>query len=199
MKIRTRGPVKGVDARWAVTLHGEDESPWPPWPITFYFVAVTESEDGTEPEPPTWRIDTKKRTVELDVSNVAEWIHVGFEIGDPLRPDQEVSYDDITPLAAADVEGISTRYVHWLEAARNYLVLDPQAGGKSLLNVRRQKPARLTDEWLRLIASEYERRTREGQSAVSEIAKAHSADVSTASRWVARARERGFIPGKGAA
>lgn len=190
MRIRTRGPIKGVDARWAVTLVADND---PPWPITFYFAAVMDDEVGTR--PPEWQVDTKAKTVTINPGDVVEWLHVGFEIGKPLRPenDDPIGNEDVPPLTAADVENIAARYVHWLEAARSYLRLDSPRGSESLARVRRQKPARLSPEWLRLIGTEYESRTQEGQAAVSEIAKAHNVDVSTASRWVKRAQELGFV------
>lgn len=169
----------------------------PPWPITFYFAAVMDdAQDEAEMRLPAWKIDTKAKTVTIDPGDVVEWLHVGLEIGKPIRPeapDEPIGTEEVPPLTAADVENIAARYVHWLEAARSYLRLDSPQGAESLGRVRRQKPARLTPEWLRLIAAEYERRTQEGQAAVSEIAKAHNVDVSTASRWVNRAKELGFV------
>jgi hypothetical protein len=175
-------------------LTAENET-WPPWPIIFYFVAVMDDDVGTR--LPTWKIDTKAQTVEIDPGDVVEWLHVGFEIGKPVKPSDpnvRIGPEEVPPLTAADVEGVAARYVHWLEAARSYLKLDMARGSESLGRVRRQKPARLTDEWLRLIGNEYDRRNQEGQSAVTEIARAHNVDVSTASRWVKEARRRGHLP-----
>jgi hypothetical protein len=102
--------------------------------------------------------------------------------------------DTTTPLEPRAVENVAERYVHWLEAAERYLALQYRDADVALQNVKRQKPAHLTDEWLRLIADEFQRRTAAGQKAVTAIADAHHVQKSTASRWVTRARERGFLP-----
>ncbi len=188
VRINVGGPVKGLDQRWRVTLQPDDV----PWPITFYFVPLL-AEGGTE--APTCRVDTKKQSVQIDPGDVDEWLHVGFQIGDSVDPEAGPSRSGETAeLSPANVTQITSRYIHWLNAARNYLALEMTKGRESSSNTARPRRSRLTDDWLRLIATEFEQRSAAGQPAITEIAKAHQVQMSTASRWVSRAREREFLP-----
>jgi hypothetical protein len=60
--------------------------------------------------------------------------------------------------------------------------------------VKRVKPARLDNDWYRLIADEYMRHVEDGEPApISTIARSHAVTPSAASRWVSKARKLGYI------
>jgi hypothetical protein len=155
----------GKDPRWSVTFR----EPGTPWPIRFWFLSVQNGESQ-------------------------EWWNVAFELGDASDVTQDSDPDGTPEIDPASLQRVVDRYTHWLEAARHYLTLEHARGAEVLADVKRQKPARLTDDWLRLVASEFERRSGLGQHAISEIARAHHVAVSTAGRWVKEARSRGFLP-----
>jgi hypothetical protein len=54
----------------------------------------------------------------------------------------------------------------------------------------------MTDDFLTTIAKQYNAYSEKTGRAVTDIAAAHGVKRSTASRWVATARERGFLPAK---
>jgi hypothetical protein len=188
MRTTVRLPIPGKDPRFLVTFHEEGV----PWRANFYFVAVSDDAAGI---PMQIAIDTNKQTIELTPGAKVEWRHVGFELSQGITWESQEA--EVHALQPHEIERVAARYLHWLEAARRFLELEIARGFESLGQVKRQKPAQLTDEWLRLIADEYRTRTAEGQKAITAIAAAHHVKKSTASRWVARAREKEYLPPKG--
>ena len=175
MQVTTRwaGPA-ATDGRSSVTLR-EDETPWS---ITFYFLQVMDDESG-------------------EVSNV----NVGLEIGDayPVEPGTGRVSDPV-PVDVATVQRIAANYSSYLEIARHALVLD--RGGVAalakMLHGRSRKPARLTPDFYRAIAADYNARRRGGEPyLVKAISEAYHVDISTASRWITRARTDGYITDEG--
>jgi hypothetical protein len=89
------------------------------------------------------------------------------------------------------LQRIANNYVSYLELARHAIVLEQEGITGALRRLRPgRKPARLTDDFYRLVADDFRAR-REGTSApLKALAAAHHVDISTASRWVKEARRR---------
>ena len=172
MELRLRFPGKaGSDPRFTVTI----TEPGTPWPLAIHFVLIEDDEDGTR-----------------------EWINVGFEIGErfeAVRGESRTPIDE-SPVAidARTLQRIAEDYSTYVELARNALVLNQEGVTGALKRLRPgPKPARLTDDFYRLIAADYEARRRAGEHAVKELAMAQHVDISTASKWIRTARDRGLI------
>jgi hypothetical protein len=175
VKISVRYPgVQADDPRITVTL----QEVGTPWPIRFHFLNIADDESG--------QIEHR------------EYLHVGFELGEqfasmpgtPLRPLTE----EPEPLDPIAVQRVASKYVTYLEFARHAIVLDQEGITGALRRLRPgRKPARLTDDFYRLVADDFRAR-REGTSApLKELAAANHVDISTASRWVKEARRRGYL------
>ncbi len=143
-----------------------------PWPIRFHFLQLIDTETGAQ-----------------------NLVNVGFEIGEQfeVEPGAESAPLDTEPepIDLVTVQRIASNYGAYLEFARHALVLEREgmAGAVKLLRGPGRKPARLTDDFYRLIADDYEARRRAGEPhLVKAIAEAHHVDISTASRWIKRAR-----------
>ena len=139
-----------------------------PWPVTFYFVPV-EEDDGTQ-----------------------RWASVGVEVGARDFTDGE----EVPELPPTELRNVADHFVRWLDLAHYAAVLDWDNRDRVAGRIRRTKPARIDDDWLKMIAAEYEARTERGEPAVSDIARTHDVTRSAASRWVKAARDRGFLPPK---
>jgi len=115
---------------------------------------------------------------------------VGLELGEAVTMDEAGL---ATPeLTSSTVRRIAARFPHWQELARAHLNFSPEPSHHDA--VKRVKPARLDADWFRMVAAEYQRHVDDGEPApVTTIAAAYNVDVSTASRWVKKARERGLI------
>lgn len=59
-----------------------------------------------------------------------------------------------------------------------------------------RKPARLNDDFYRLIGAEYEAHRQAGGHPGKELAAKYHVDPGTVSRWVGEARRRGHLPPK---
>lgn len=99
---------------------------------------------------------------------------------------------------AVALQRIANSYGTYLEIARHALVLDRVgvAGALKRLRGAGRKPARLTDDFYRLIAADYEAHRQAGGHPGRELAAKHHADPGTVSRWIKAARERGFLEDK---
>jgi hypothetical protein len=174
LKISVRYPgVQARDPRITVTL----EESGTPWPIRLHFLDVADEKTGER-----------------------EYVHVGFELGErfdfePGTPSIQLA-EEPEPLDPVALKRIANNYVSYLEFARHAIVLEQEGMTGALRRLRPgRKPARLTDDFYRLIADDFRAR-REGTSApLKELAGAHHVDVSTASRWVKEARRRGYLEG----
>jgi hypothetical protein len=125
------------------------------------------------------------------------WVNVGVELGERFeRPHgKPLLLDSLPrPVDPATVRYVAERFPSYVSFARSYL--DYQAGGGGgKPPVRKQRRRRLTDDDLRAIARQYQAFDRHSGRPVTELAAAHGVNPSTASRWVARARERGMLDG----
>jgi len=89
--------------------------------------------------------------------------------------------------------GLYVRYARAL-SAMEFATLEEKA---KLLRDFGSTKRGLTDELLETIAGQYRALQAEGQPhLVKAIAALHSVDISTASKWISRARSRGFLPPK---
>jgi len=170
MNISVRLPGRrAADPRVTVTLRERGT----PWPVRFHFLNLLDDETG-----------------------VAEYVHVGFELGEryddvesgiPLKTEPEA-------LDPVSVQRIAKNYVHYLELARQAIVLDQEGIGGAIRRLRPgRKAARLTDDFYRLVADDFAARQQASSAPMRELAEAHHVDISTASRWVKEARRRGFL------
>jgi hypothetical protein len=175
-RTRIRFPGRrATDARIHVTI----EEPSTPFPITVYFIRATDDE----------------------LPGAVMLINVGFEIG--TRFDLGVWDEAIDlgerlprPLDRRDVEDVLGRFRAYVEYARAAIELHKspaQTPGAKPRGRRRE----LTDDFLAMIAKQYEAYSAGTGHAVTEISKAHGVNRSTASRWVETARNRGLLPAKG--
>lgn len=177
MRISVRYPgVRTDDLRITVTL----QELGTPWPVRFHFLNTADTDTG-----------------------VREFVHVGFEVGERfekelatgLEPSGSVTLaTDPEPLDPVAVQRIASNYASYLELARHAIVLEEEGIDGAIRRLRPgRKPARLTDDFYRLIAEDFRARRDVGGAPVKELAAAHHVDISTASRWVKEARKRGFL------
>ncbi len=173
-RIRFPGP-RATDARIAVTI----TEPATPFPITVYFVLV-----GDDERP-----------------GVTALVNVGFEVGKRFDDRAEGPRDRMPtdrlprPLDRQAVEAVISRFRAYVEYARATV----EVGMTGLTPGTKPSGRRreLTDDFLSMIADQYEAWSAGTGRAVTEISKAHGVNRSTASRWVEAARARGLLPQKG--
>jgi hypothetical protein len=156
------------DARIAVTI----EEPATPWPIVVYFIRVFDDKVGA-----------------------TALVNVGFELGQrfdvtPGEPPQELERFP-RPLDRRTVDGVLARFSQYVQYARAQVEFQEaqETPGAKPSGRRRE----LTDDFLSEIAGQYRAWSAGQGRAVTEIANAHGVNRSTASRWVAAARARGYI------
>jgi hypothetical protein len=170
------------DLRIAVAI----EEPATPFPIVVYFVHVIDDE-----RPDAWAL-----------------IPVGIEMGQRFDAEDDgqprstvpIGKQLPRPLDRAAVQQVAERFREYVEYARGCVAVGgrPTSSGKTPGSKPRGKRRReLTDDFLSLIAEQYQRWSAGRGRAVTEIANAHGVNRSTASRWVDAARGRGFLPEKG--
>jgi Helix-turn-helix domain len=166
---------QATDPRNTVTMR----EPGTPWPIRFHFLRLGDDE-----------------------TDEVELLNIGFDIGEVLTlPAGEVKTQLETVPEAVDavaLQRIANNYGTYLEIARQALVLDRVGVTGALQRLRGagRKPARLTDDFYRLIAADYEAHRQAGGHPGRELAAKHHADPGTVSRWIKAARERGFLEDK---
>jgi hypothetical protein len=181
-RARVRYPgSRATDLRITVTI----EEPTTPFPIVVYFVHVVD-----DARPDAWAV-----------------IPVGIELGhrfdakdDDGEPRQSHPIGDRLPrpLDREAVQEVVSRFRDYVEYARACIAIggrptnDPEQTPAARARGRRRRE--LTDGFLALIAEQYETWSAGKGRAVTEIADAHGVNRSTASRWVAAARERELLP-----
>ena len=141
-----------------------------PWPIVFHFATVKE-DDGS-----------------LSYKNV------GFELrraGETI--DETTAIDDVPAIDSEALERIALNYERYLRTARAVIDWDQPQVDREMLELRRAGRTRrgLSDEFYRRVWADYTAhvRNRGERGAIAAIARAHQSHPSTASRWIARARE----------
>jgi hypothetical protein len=177
MEIAIKMPGRqATDARNTVTLR----EPGTPWPISFYFLRLIDSETGEH-----------------------ELINVGFEIGEPYEVKAGASAAPIErtpePVDATTLRRIASNYDAYLQIARNALwVAEPEDLENAIRRLRGpgRKPARLNDDFYRLIAADYDAHLKAGGHPGKELAAKYQTDPSAVSRWIKEARRRGYITSK---
>jgi hypothetical protein len=176
MQVQVRRPGKaavrgGSDLRTTVTF--TDESL--PLPLRVHFVYLQDEDTG-----------------------VREFRNVGVELGSEIRDvESGVAAPELTALG---LRSVVERYPHWLDLARAHAEVDLDRVGGLASSTKRQKPARIDRDWLRMIAAEYSRHLDDGEPApISTIARSHGVTVSAASRWVKAARKQGLLKEAGGA
>jgi hypothetical protein len=179
-RARVRYPARrATDMRIAVTI----EEPSTPFPIVVYFVHVIDDET-----PDAWAL-----------------IPVGIELGQRFdRPDDGQPHKSHPigerlprPLDRAAVQEVAARFREYVEYARGCIAIGGIPSPSSEPPGSRPRGRRrraLTNDFLSLIAEQYETWGAGQGRAVTEIANAHGVNRSTASRWVQAARDRGFLP-----
>lgn len=144
------------------------------WPIVFHFLRV-EEDDGSQ-----------------------RFVNVGFELRRAVAAiDENTAPEDVPEIDPEVLERIALSYPRYLRAAQGVLEWDQPNVDLELARLRRAGRTRrgLSKEFFRRIAADYEAqvRNRGKHGAVAAIARANHANPSTASRWIRRARELGFI------
>ncbi len=144
------------------------------WPVTVYFVRVVDDE--------------------LEASAL---INVGFELGSRVdaKPGEEIEIERLPrSLDHKTVEWVAGRFREYVEFARARVQFQAPTG--PLPGSRPPGRCReLTDDFLGLIAQQYRAWSAGRGRAVTEIARAHGVNRSTASRWVKAARDRNLLEG----
>jgi hypothetical protein len=111
-----------------------------------------------------------------------------------LRPSEAGPLDAGALSALMPRSGLYVRFARAL-SAMDFPTLEEKA---KLLRDFGSTKRGLTDELLETIAGQYFALQAEGEPhLVKTIATLHSVDISTASKWISRARSRGFLPPKG--
>jgi hypothetical protein len=166
--------VQASDLRSTVTLRERAT----PWPIRFHFLRIHD----------------------IETREFKGVVNVGFEVGDRFEVAPGAAEHPLEepprPLDMRALQRVTENYSTYLELARRALVLDQDgmAGAVELLRGPGKKPARLTDDFYRLIATDYKARRDSGEAhLVKALAEAHHVTVSAASRWIKEARRRGYI------
>lgn len=162
------------DARTTVTLY-EDGTPWP---MKFHFARL---------------VDTDTNKVEL--------VNVGFEIGIEIpveRGSGGVVFEEgmePTSIDPVTVQRIASKYSDWVEYARLHLVIDLEGKEDAIRRLRGpgRKPARLTEDFYRLIASEFAAYEAADAHPGREIAAKYHVDPGTVSRWRKECRRLGLL------
>lgn len=175
VKISVRYPgVQANDPRITVTL----QEVGTPWPIRFHFLNIAADESG--------QIEHR------------EYLHVGFELGEQFASVPGTPYTPLTeepePLDPVALQRIAGNYASYVEFARHAIVLEQEGMAGALRRLRPgRKPARLNDDFLRLVADDFRARREATSAPLKELAAEQHVDISTASRWVKEARRRGFL------
>jgi hypothetical protein len=177
VKISVKFPgVQATDLRTTVTLTEAGT----PWPIRLHFLHVTDTDTGD-----------------------SEDVNVGFELGERFETHERGTASvplesDPVSLDVAAVQRIAANYTTYLEFARHAIVLDSEGMDGAIKRLRPgRRVARLTDDYLRIIAGKYEELQRAGESRLLEtIGESVGAHKSTVSRWIKEARTRGLLNGE---
>ena len=143
--------ARATDMRTTVTIR----EPGTPWPLQFHFVSVVEDDESLSRR------------------------NVGFEFGSgriPRDTEGDEAPDLIDPLTVAR---IAERYTAYLRIAEEALVLNEGGLDAAIRQVRPPvvKPARLTDDFYRLVLADYEQRRASGSS--SPLLISHMPTTST--------------------
>jgi hypothetical protein len=121
-------------------------------------------------------------------------VNIGIEVGRQFEatPGEPLEVDRMPrPIDRFAVEHVAARFREYVEYAR----LSVNFGSKPPPNAPKRR-RQLTDDFLSLIAEQFQRWSAGRGRAVTEIANAHNVDRATASRWVKAARERGLLEPK---
>jgi hypothetical protein len=164
--------------RIAVTI----EEPSRPFSVVIYFVHVIDDEINASVSIPVG-VELGQR---FDRPNDGQ-PHKSHPIGERLP----------RPLDRAAVQEVAERLGEYIEYARGCIAIGripnnsstPSPGSRPQGRRRRA----LTNDFLSLVAEQYETWSAGKGRAVTEIAAAHGVNRSTASRWVQAARDRGLI------
>lgn len=169
MKITVRLPgPRETDQRQTVTLR----EPATPWPVRFHFVWGTDADTGQQ-----------------------ELVNVGFELGETEFERSEGEPTELLEVDPITVQRIASSFAHYREVARNMLIVerDGVEGAIKRLRGPGRKPARLTDDFYRLIAAEYATLREFSRRPGADLAARYSADPGTVSRWLSEARRRNYL------
>lgn len=123
-------------------------------------------------------------------------MNVAFELGQAVeRVDEQTTLDQIPPVDPGVLERVAAQYPRYLKVARDALAFELDAAWEDLATIKRGRGRRgLTDDFLRRIGAEVDDwRRRDERHVATRIATAHVVDLSTASRWIKKATEKGFV------
>lgn len=119
-----------------------------------------------------------RRALELDAD----------EFGGGPRLDDMDSY-------FVDENGEAWQPAHTVQMREGVIAHGPRSRRKAAAPARLSHPGRrISDEFLRELAVMYRWLVDDGQAPAPEIAQQTGAPVATVRRWIARSRERGFLP-----
>jgi hypothetical protein len=170
LQISVRLPgQQATDARHTVTIR----EPGTPWPIRFHFLFVQNGDEGT---------------------GQVEVVNVGFELGERFDfppgtaavPVEEMP----APVDAVTLQRIAANYGAYLQLTRNALILKKEGieGAVRRLRGPGKKPARLSPDFLRLVAADYEAEKQSGRAPGRALAAKYHANPGTISKWMRAAR-----------
>src|SRR5262245_27153073 len=141
-----------------------------------------------------------------DTDDSVEYVNTGFEIGehfdyDPAFKDQHghpgrdfPEGEEPQAIDAATIRQVTEQYEAHVAHAHARLILDSEgaANARRALLGPSMKPARLTDDFYRLVASQYANHN----GTQRELAQKFRTTPSNLSKWLKEARRRGYIEEK---
>ena len=149
------------------------------------------------PDPFVWRVtiddDDLPWLVVLHFARWgAEWPCVGYDVRKKIELSADFERDALPELTPVTNHQVTERLEKYLALARSMLTFDLPAEVHETAELRAGGQGRrgLPDAFFVQIADQYQAIDSRGGSPTTELAKAHRVARSTASKWIARCRER---------
>jgi hypothetical protein len=165
-------------------------------------VKVTTHHPGPQaPDPYVWRVtmddDDLPWVVVLHFARWgAEWPCVGYELRQRVQISKRLDRGDLAELTPDTHRQLTERLEKYLALARSMLTFDLPAEAQETAEMRARGQGRrgLPDAFFVQIAHQYRALNSSGERPTAGLAKAHGVARSTASKWVARCRDLGYLP-----
>src|SRR5918995_6452304 len=157
------------DARYTVTFVDDE---FPEFPIAVHF-ALIEADNGAR-----------------------DYFNIGVEIGEraAMQPGREIERLPPRRISPSIVRHVAENYGAYERTARAHLEHDKAARTSPIVVGERPRERReMTPTFLTDVATEYEEHRAAGRSPLKELAKDYGVNVSTVSRWIKAARQRGYM------
>lgn len=155
------------DPRQSVTFV---EREFPEWPVTLYYVLIQASNGATD------------------------FFNVGLEIGRFKGKPGEPLPHARRRIAPAVIKHVMGHYADYDRRARTKIETGENVQASAIAAPRGPRRRReMTPERLQMIAAEFEGYRAADRSPLRELARDYGVNSSTVSRWIAKARDAGYI------